>query len=103
MKEKILIVFLIHIIGAIVTIIIHYKNGTFEYAAKHGDGIRFANPSDVIFQDLFLWEFNLLIFVFFSIDGFINYIFDKKYNNADWTHVQFEKGEIIWIKKILHY
>ena len=86
MKEKILIVFLIHIIGAIVTIIIHYKNGTFEYAAKHGDGIRFANPSDVIFQDLFLWEFNLLIFVFFSIDDFINYIFDKKYNNTDWTH-----------------
>ena len=83
MEEKILIVFLIHIIGAIVTIIIHYKNGTFEYAAKHGDGIRFANPSDVIFQDLFLWEFNFLIFVFFSIDGFINYIFDKKYNNAD--------------------
>ena len=88
MIKKILIVVLIHIIGAIVTMIIHYKNGTFEYAAKHGDGIRFANPSDIIFQDLFLWEFNLLIFVFFSIDGFINYIFDKKYNNADWTHVQ---------------
>lgn len=83
MKEKILIVFLIHIIGAIATMIIHYKNGTFECDEKHGDGIRFANPSDVIFQDLFLWEFNFLIFVLFSIDNFINYIFDKKYNNAD--------------------
>ena len=83
MREKILIVILIHIIGTIATMIIHYKNRTFEYAAKHGDGIRFANPSDVIFQDLFLWELNFLIFVFSSIDGFINYIFDKKYNNAD--------------------
>ena len=88
MIEKILIVVLIHIIGAIVTMIIHYKNGTFAYPANHGDGIRFANPSDVLFQDLFLWDFNFLIFVCFLIDDFINYIFDKKYNNVDWTHVQ---------------
>lgn len=83
MREKILIVVLVHIIGAIVTMFIHYKDGTFEWATKHGDGIRFANPSDVIFQDLFLWEINLMIFIMFSIEALINNIFDNKYKNTD--------------------
>lgn len=49
----------IHLIGAIGMLIKHYKDGTFEWAAEHGDGIRFARPSDVVFEDLFLWEFTL--------------------------------------------
>ena len=41
---------IVHIIGAIITIIIHCKNGTMEAAIKYGDGIRLARPSDVIFM-----------------------------------------------------
>lgn len=87
MREKILIVVLVHIIGAVVTMFIHYKDGTFEWATKYGDGIRFADPSDVIFQDLFLWEINLMIFIMFSIEALINNIFDNKYKNTDDSHV----------------
>lgn len=36
----------IHIIGAIIAIVIHCKDGTMEYASKYGDGFRFAKPSD---------------------------------------------------------
>ena len=85
MREKILIVVLIHIIGVIVTMIIHYKNGTFEYAAKHGDGIRFANPSDVIF--VVVNAMKIMVSVLTLI--MIRWIYNHE------SHVQFEKGEII--------
>lgn len=79
----IILLILVHVIGAIVTLIIHYKDGTFEWASKHGDGIRFANPSDVIFQDLFLWEFYFLIFSISCIETFINKCFNDKYESEE--------------------
>lgn len=66
-----------HLVGAIITLIIDYKNGTFEQAAKHGDGIRSATPSDVVFNALVLWEFELLLFIFDSI----GYVIDKFFRN----------------------
>lgn len=79
MNQKILLIALIHIIGAIVTIIIHLKDGTVEYTTKHGDGVRIVTPSDVIIQDLLIWEVNLLVCVLFSIDNLINDFFCRKY------------------------
>jgi len=69
----------IHIIGAIITLIVFYKTGEFEEAVKHGDGIRFATPSDVVFQALFMWEILLILYIMFSIDSCINKFFYKLY------------------------
>lgn len=75
------LLFIFHIVGAIITLIIFDKNGEFEYAAKHGDGIYFALPSDVVFHALVLWEFNLLLYIIITIDIYINNFFYKKYND----------------------
>ena len=45
---------IVHIIGAIIAIVIHCRDGTMEHVSKYGDGFRFAKPSDVIFQDCLL-------------------------------------------------
>lgn len=76
-----IMIVLIHIIGAIVAIIIHHKNGTLEYSFHHGDGIRSARPSDVIFHDIFLWEIHLLILIFDTIETQINEAFYHKFNS----------------------
>ena len=75
--EKVLwiIVGIIHLIGAIIAIIIHKLDGTFKYAAENGDGIRTAKPSDVLFQDLVLWEFFFLAFIMDSVAKWINSLF----------------------------
>ena len=62
----------IHIIGAIIAIVIHCKDGTMEYALKYGDGFRFAKPSDVIFQDCLLWEIQLVIHIITFVEDYIN-------------------------------
>lgn len=83
MKEtdvKIIIFIFIHIIGAIILTIVYLKNGTFEYASKHGNGIRYARPSDVVFECLFMWEFTFIAFIFDSIEYFIDDYFQRKYN-----------------------
>lgn len=71
----------IHLIGAIITLIIFYKTGEFEEAVKHGDGIYWALPSDVVFYALVLWEIHLLLYIMCSIDVLINDFFYKKYSN----------------------
>ena len=76
-------IILIHIIGAITTIIIHCKNGDMEYAAKHGDGVRFATPSDIVFIDLFFWEIQFILFVFTSIENVIDNYFKRKYTTEN--------------------
>lgn len=78
-KTLLFAILIIHIIGAIITMVIHYKDGTFESASKYGDGIRFARPCDVVFMDCVAWEVLLLLFVIEFIDKKINNIFDKKY------------------------
>lgn len=82
MDKNILLVTLItiHFIGSIISIIVHYKTGVFKDAAEHGDGIRIATPSDVVFQDLVFWEFVLLIDAFFVIETFVNRWFSKHYH-----------------------
>ena len=60
-----------------------YNSPEFEKAVKHGDGIYWALPSDVVFHALVLWEFHLLLFVICSIDILINYFFYKKYSNDE--------------------
>lgn len=68
-----------HFIGAIITLIIFYKTGEFEAAAKYGDDIRWATPSDVVFYALVLWEFLLFLFVIGSIENVIDEFFRNKY------------------------
>lgn len=70
----------IHIIGAIITIIIHCRDGTIEHASKYGDGFRFAKPSDVIFQDCLLWEIQLVIHTIIFVEDYINSKFSKHFH-----------------------
>ena len=69
-------IILLHAIGAICSILFYIKTGAFKEAKKHGDDIRFAKPSDIIFQCVIVWEILVLIsivkFIVFSI------------NNIDW-------------------
>ena len=67
----------IHIIGAIITIIAHYRDGTMKSASKYGDGFRFAKPSDVLFQDCLLWEIQLVINTIAFMEDYINSQFNK--------------------------
>ena len=77
MIKTLLLVAVFHFIGAIIILIIHYKDGTLEYAANYGDGIREANPSDIIFADLILWEFCLLLYISFEIEERIDNYFRR--------------------------
>lgn len=78
----ILLIVAFHLIGAIITLIIHCKNGTMEYAALYGDGIRKSNPSDIVFCDLVLWELELLLCVSLVIEEKINKYFRKKFKES---------------------
>ena len=68
----------IHIIGAITTLIVHYKNGTFKFAVENGDGIRYARPSDVLFMDCVVWEMLLLVDLLTIIDNIIYDFFERR-------------------------
>lgn len=67
----------VRIIGAAIAIYIHCRDGTMEQALKHGDGVRWAKPSDVIFQDCLLWEVQLIIYMMSFIEDSINSQFSK--------------------------
>lgn len=71
---------IIHIIGAIITIVVHCRDGTMEYASKYGDGFRFAKPSDVIFQDCLLWEIQLVVNTLIFMEDYINSQFSKRFH-----------------------
>jgi hypothetical protein len=71
---------IVHIIGAIITIIIHCKNGTMEAASKYGDGIRLARPSDVIFIDCAAWEILWLMRIVDDVDYYINMKIEEHFN-----------------------
>lgn len=73
-----LMMIVIHIIGAVITMFIHYKDGIFEQAAKYGDGIRYAKPSDVIVQDLIIWEFLLMFSTLNYAGSQIDEYFDER-------------------------
>ena len=70
----------IHIIGAIITIVVHCRDGTMKYSSKYGDGFRFAKPSDVIFQDCLLWEIQLVIHMITFVEDCINSQFSKYFH-----------------------
>lgn len=76
---KIMVILLIHIIGAIVSLVWNLKVGNFEYATKYGDGVRIATPADIVFYDVFLWEFEFLVYALELIPASINNMFYKKY------------------------
>lgn len=82
-QMRAVIVIGVHLIGAIITLIIFYKTGEFEEAVKHGDGIYWALPSDVVFHALVLWEIHLFLYIICSIDMFINDFFYKKYSRDE--------------------
>ena len=71
---------IIHIIGAIITIVVHCRDGTMKYSSKYGDGFRFAKPSDVIFQDCLLWEIQLVIHTIVFVEDYINSQFSKHFH-----------------------
>ena len=83
-KHTLLILILvIHLIGAAITLFIYCKDGTMEYAVKHGDGIRIAAPSDVVFEAFVWWEFELFLFLFFILPEYlINGYFRNKYKGG---------------------
>lgn len=68
----ILILAAIHIIGAIITVVLHYRDGTMKIAKKYGDGIKIKKFSDIVFQDVFLWEILLLVFLMDNGNRLIN-------------------------------
>ena len=70
----------IHIIGTIISIVIHCRDGTIEHASKYGDGFRFAKPSDVIFQDCLLWEIQSVIHMITLVEDYINSQFSKRFH-----------------------
>lgn len=74
----IFILIIVHIIGSIITMVIHYKDGSFKWASKYGDGIRTAKPCDIVIMDCFAWEVELLILLISTIENLINNLFDKK-------------------------
>lgn len=74
-KDVLIILIIIHVVGSILTIIVHYLNGTYEWAARNGDGIRYNTPAGIIFEDLFIWEANFLVSMLFHIEDWINGLF----------------------------
>lgn len=80
---KIMVILLVHIIGAIVSLVWDLKVGNFEYAIKHGDGVRIATPADIVFYDVCLWEFKFLVYALELILYSINNMFYKKYANKN--------------------
>lgn len=78
---KLLIALVFHLMGVTVSVIWDFKNGNFEYASKYGDGIDIATPADILFEDLFLWEIEFVIFLLEAIGMIINNFFNKKYRN----------------------
>mgnify|MGYP006889760543 CR=1 FL=1 len=83
----------IHIIGAIIAIVIHCRDGTMKHASKYGDGFRFAKPSDIIF----LWEIQLVIHTIAFVEDYINSKFSKHFH---WT-IQFKNSKNQnWIENI---
>lgn len=81
--DKLLIIFfVIHVIGTIATIEFHYKNGTLEWASKHGDGVRFSTPADVIMNDCICWEVYLLMRIIDFITDYINIIFENNFKEG---------------------
>ena len=78
MNVLISILIIVHIIGAIITMVIHYKDGSFKWASKYGDGIRNAKPCDIVVMDCFAWEVEFLILLISTIENLINNLFDEK-------------------------
>ena len=81
MDKLLIIFFIMHLIGALVAIKIHYKNGTLEWASKHGDGVRFSTPADVITNDCICWEVYLLMKIIDFIADCINIFFKDHFEN----------------------
>lgn len=77
MMKIVVFAFIVHIIGAAIMIIISCKNGTMEYASKHENEDRWANPSDIIFYYSIMWEFLLLLQIVDEIGSKINTFFKK--------------------------
>ena len=71
----IIILIVVHMIGFIIATIVHVKCGTYEDAIKCGNGINHTEPADVLFQDLLIWEINLVLFILENIRLLINYFF----------------------------
>lgn len=82
-EVKMLILFFIHVFGAIITLIIMKKMGVFKDAAKYGDGIREARPSDVLFLCIVAWEFLAYIFAVEWIKKMIDDHVKKHYERQE--------------------
>lgn len=80
--DMIVIILVVHMIGFIIATIIHVKCGTYEDAVKYGGINHHAEPADVLFQDLLIWEVNLVLFISaiigLLINDFFYYIFRDK-------------------------
>lgn len=68
-----------HLIGAIIILGIHFKDGTFKEAVERGDDHYYATPSLIVWCDLIIWEILVLIEIFCRIDDVINVFFKKIY------------------------
>ena len=76
---SVFIILMLHFISGISLYIYFIKIGAMEEAAKYGDGIWFAKPTDLIFYCIFFNECYWLLTLFTFIENSINGYFDKKY------------------------
>ena len=81
--EILLLLLIIHILGGIIVTIFNYKDGSMEWAAKYGDGIRTAKPADIICLNMLVWEVLLVITFAFKIEDKINDIVSSKFTEND--------------------
>ena len=68
-----------HLIGAIIILGIHVKDGTFKEAVEQGDGYDHLTPARIVWCNLIIWEVLLLIEIFCRINDAINAFFKKIY------------------------
>ena len=66
------------IIGAVIILGIHFRDGTFKEAVERGDDY-YGTPSRIVWCDLILWEVLLLMEIFYRINDAINAFFKKRY------------------------
>ena len=78
-----LIFLLLHLIGAIITLIIFCKNGTMKDAALNGDGFETSTPSDIVFMAFVVWEIMFVFYTRVSIVEAIDNYFREKYRGED--------------------
>ena len=98
MLLKIFLICAVHIIGGIFMFILCCKNGAMEYAALHGDGVRWSKPCGLIVDIFLIWEFILCAEIIEIVSNNVNHYFYNRYCNDNDCH-QNDNDKTHWIFK----